>query len=152
MAALHLIKLCVGADSIADLAQWQQGRLAALARASKPAELVHETFQYPKRAAELLAGGSLYWVIKGEIACRQRLIDVRALDGAGEADLGAYAIAPRKTCGLVLAPELITVAPRPRRPFQGWRYLAAADAPPDLGAGSAPDDGLAAELARLGLI
>ncbi|MEX0644539.1 MAG: DUF1489 family protein, partial [Parvularculaceae bacterium] len=64
---LHLVKLCVGAASIEDLAAWQSGRLAAQRKAGEAPRLFHATFQSPKREAELLDGGSLYWVIKGAI-------------------------------------------------------------------------------------
>jgi len=118
---LHLIKLCVGVDSIADLADWQKRRLAGLKKKGRKPELVHVTRQTPKRARELLDGGSLYWVIRGYVAARQPLLDIRpakSKDGI-----------PR--CGLVYAADLIPTARRAHRPFQGWRYLNAADAPPD---------------------
>lgn len=144
---LHLVKLCVGATSIEDLARWQEERLAGLRKARRPARLAHTTFQKPKRESELLDGGSLYWVIKGVIQARQRLI---ALDEGTKDDGSAC-------CLLVLNPELVPVRPVPRRAFQGWRYLTAEDAPPDLGRGAA--DGIAAlppkmrkDLAELGLI
>jgi len=119
---LHLVKLCVGATSIEDLADWQRGRLAAQRKAGEPPRLFHTTFQTPKRQAEL-KGGSLYWVIKGVIQVRQRL--------AGFEE-GAKSDGSR--CCLILLDEvLVPVRPVPRRAFQGWRYLDAADAPPDLG-------------------
>ena len=73
---LNLIKLCVGAESIEDLANWQARRLAPLKKKNKPLELQHVTRMMPKRKDELLDGGSLYWVIKGQIAVRQKLIDL----------------------------------------------------------------------------
>ncbi|MGR3491630.1 MAG: DUF1489 family protein, partial [Shimia sp.] len=77
------------------------------------------------REAELLRGGSLYWVIKGVMTCRQTILRLEEVDRAGT-----------RYCGIVLAPEIVRVAAAPRRPFQGWRYLKAGDAPPDLsGAG-----------------
>jgi hypothetical protein len=119
---LHLVKLCVGATSIEDLAHWQHGRLAAQRKAGESPRLFHTTFQTPKRQAEL-KGGSLYWVIKGVIQVRQRL--------AGFEE-GAKSDGSR--CCLILLDEaLVPVRPVPRRAFQGWRYLDAADAPPDLG-------------------
>ncbi len=119
---LHLVKLCVGATSIEDLADWQRGRLAAQRKAGEPPRLFHTTFQTPKRQVEL-KGGSLYWVIKGVIQVRQRL--------AGFEE-GAKSDGSR--CCLILLDEaLVPVRPVPRRAFQGWRYLDAADAPPDLG-------------------
>jgi hypothetical protein len=100
----------------------------------------------PKRAAELTDGGSLFWVIRGEIACRQRIRAVRPFrdkDGIGR-------------CGLVLDPKVVLVAPRPFRAFQGWRYLAAKDGPRDLvkaapGAAAMPEK-LRRELSQLGLM
>jgi hypothetical protein len=142
---LHLIKLCVGAESIESLARWQTKRLADLKKKGRKPELVHVTRQTPKRADELLDGGSLYWVIKGYVAVRQRLIDVRparAQDGI-----------PR--CALVYDPELIPTIRRARRPFQGWRYLKPQDTPPDArslkGMKNLPDE-LKNELAELGIL
>jgi hypothetical protein len=98
----------------------------------------------PKRAEELLAGGSLYWVIKGQVMARQRLLELREVKKNG---------VPH--CGLVYDKALVPVRPRPKRAFQGWRYLEAKEAPPDIaevkGAGNLPD-GLKRELAALGLL
>lgn len=145
--SLHLVKLCVGAVSIEDLAQWQQDRLAAMRKAGEVPHIHHTTFQTPKRQAELLDGGSLYWVIKGVIQARQRLTGF----GEGNKEDGS------PCCLLLLDEEIVPVRPTPRRAFQGWRYLDAGDAPPDIGPGSASD--LAAmpaklrrELAELGLL
>lgn len=120
--ALHLVKLCVGAASVEDLAAWQAGRIDEARRQGKPPRLAHTTFQTPKRQTELLDGGSLYWVIKGFILVRQRLIGFED----GHKDDGSAC------CLLVLDPELTIVRPSPRRAFQGWRYLDNADVPPDL--------------------
>jgi hypothetical protein len=142
--ALHLVKLCVGCDSVGDLEEW----IAACTRArrGKPFEQVHTTRMTPKRGEELLAGGSLYWVIKGQIQCRQRLVALRPIvdaDGIGR-------------CELVLEPQVVRTVLRPMRAFQGWRYLSGTDAPPDLdqaGAGVAElPDALRRELASLGLL
>jgi hypothetical protein len=146
--ALHLIKLCVGADSIEDLASWQAERLKQRRQAGeKRPNLFHRTFQTPKRRAELLEGGSLYWVIKGIVQVRQPLLDI----AEGHREDGS------PCCLLILRNELIAVRPVPRRPFQGWRYLSAAEAPQDLKRGAA--SGLSAmppklrkELADLGLL
>jgi len=119
--ALHLIKLCVGVDTVQDLADWQAERLKRLKRAGKTAELCHRTLQTPRRRDEVLAGGSLYWVIKGYVLVRQRVIDLRPdVKDEGTA-----------CCGIVLDAELVTTRAHPRRAFQGWRYLEAADAPKD---------------------
>src|SRR5271166_4462063 len=120
--ALNLIKLCVGADSVSDLEGWIKQRLKDKRKRGEKPEHIHRTRMVPKRAAELVDGGSLYWVIRGEIACRQRIRDVRPYrdkEGVGR-------------CAIVLEPKVVPVDPRPFRAFQGWRYLAAKDAPPDL--------------------
>ena len=131
MAALHQMKLSVGTKSVRDLARWQQGR------GRGPDGLPqHVTRMWPKREAELLDGGSIFWSIKGVVLCRQRILrldESRGLDGI-----------PR--CALVLDPELVRVTPTPRRPFQGWRYLEAQDAPTDLGALREDEDELPPKL------
>jgi hypothetical protein len=132
--ALHMIKLCVGADTIEDLLEWQATR--------EPGDRwIMRTRQTPKRAAELLDGGSLYRVFKGIILCRQRIL---AVDTIGE---GVTA-----RCEVTVDPEVIRVAPTPRRAFQGWRYLQPGDAPPDLSMeafGDAPPE-LARQLREIG--
>ena len=140
---LHLIKLCVGVDSIEDLREWQNERLAQLKKRGQKLEFKHTTRMVPKRREEILAGGSLYWVIKGYTAVRQRLLDIRPfVDKEGVS-----------RCHLVYDKELVLVAPRPRRAFQGWRYLAAKEAPPDIGkASKGLPDKLQRELAELGLL
>jgi hypothetical protein len=121
---LHLIKLCVGCESVEDLASWQVERLRQRRRdGEKRPQLFHRTFQTPKRRDELLAGGSLYWVIKGIVQVRQPLLDIT--DGIKEDGTPC--------CMLILKNELIAVRPVPRRAFQGWRYLADDEAPEDLG-------------------
>jgi hypothetical protein len=123
---LHLLKLCVGPKEVAELAAGQ-ARRAAL-----DPPLRHQTRMVPKRAAELVDGGSLYWVLAGLIRVRQRILEVREErwdDGTSCA-------------GLVLDPELVLLQPRPQKPFQGWRYLEAAAAPPDAPLGSQAADGL----------
>lgn len=144
---LHLVKLCVGATSVEDLASWQQGRLAQMKRAGETPRIFHTTFQAPKRQAELLDGGSLYWVIKGAVLARQKLIGF----GEGTKEDGS------PCCLLMLDEAIVPVRPVPRRAFQGWRYLDAADAPPDLAAGGTSDIAampleLRRELAQLGLL
>ena len=121
--ALHIIKLCVGANSIEDLHAFQKERLAAQKKAGEKPRLFHTTFQTPKRQAELMDGGSLYWVIKGMIQVRQRLVGFEE----GHKPDGS------RCCLLLLDAALVPVRPVPRRAFQGWRYLDAADAPADLG-------------------
>ncbi|MGQ0457506.1 MAG: DUF1489 family protein [Hyphomicrobium sp.] len=143
---LHLIKLCVGAVTIADLADWQAKRRRAKT-ASGPDCVTHATFQAPTRQAELLKGGSLYWVMKGTILVRQTLLGFA--DGAK--DDGS------PCCLLQLDSKLIPVRPTPRRAFQGWRYLTNEDAPADLKGASGEDvaampTDMRRKLAELGLI
>jgi len=141
---LHLIKLCVGAESIDDLTAWIARRLAQKRKAGEPAEHIHVTRMVPARRDQLLDGGSLYWVIRGQVQARQRLLDIRPFvdrDGVGR-------------CRLVLDPEVVATQRRPKRPFQGWRYLEGKDAPADLDAagGDGLPPALQAELAELGLL
>lgn len=137
--ALHLIKLCVGVSEPEELAAFQAERRA------RHGEVFHLTRMVPRRMAELLDGGSLYWVIRGQVRLRQMLRDIRPFadaDGVGR-------------CRLVLDPELVMTEPAPRRPFQGWRYLEDKDAPGDLAPGAqseAMPAALRAELAALGLL
>lgn len=128
---LNLIKLCVGESAPQDLARWQAERFG-----DAPAQ--HVTRMWPKREAELLAGGSLYWVFKGVMLARQRLIGL-------EERIGSDGI---RRCALMLDRRIIPVAATPRRAFQGWRYLDARDAPPDLPEGRDQDDALPPALAR----
>ena len=126
--ALHMIKLVVGCDTVEDLLAWHADE-----RPGQP--WVMRTRQTPKRAAELIDGGSLYRVFKGVILCRQTILDVVTV---GE---GVTA-----RCEVTLDPEPVRVAPTPRRAFQGWRYLEGKDAPADLNA--AADGDIPPELAR----
>lgn len=142
--SLNLLKLCVGAESVEDLEGWIDQRMAARRAAGEPQEQMHTTRMVPKRMDELLGGGSLYWVIKGGIQCRQRLLEIRPFtdaEGIGR-------------CHLVLEPVVHRTEWQPRRPFQGWRYLTPVDAPADVGAGG--DEAMPAplrrELAELGLL
>ena len=142
--ALHLIKLCVGVDTVQELEGWIAKKLRA--QKKRKAEHIHTTRMVPKRADELTAGGSLYWVIRGTIMCRERIVAVRPFidrDGIGR-------------CLLVLDGKVVLVQPRPFRAFQGWRYLDAKDAPRDLeraapGAARMPEN-LRRELRELGLL
>lgn len=120
--SLHLIKLCVGCDTVEELLDWRRQETAS------GLPWVLHTRQTPKRAAELIEGGSLYRVFKGFVLCRQRIV---AVDTAGEG------IAAR--CHVTLDPEVVLTEPMPRRPFQGWRYLMAKDAPADLRRAGEPE-------------
>lgn len=119
---LHIIKLCVGAGSIDDLAQWQRGRLAEQRRRGQKPRLFHTTRMVPKRQDEIAGTGSLYWVIKGLIQVRQQ---ITAFDSGAKED-------GTPCCLLILDPKLVSVRPAVRKAFQGWRYLTANDAPADL--------------------
>ncbi len=129
----HLIKLSAGTESVDTLAAWQGS-----AQAKGPDGLPrHVTRMWPKREAEIINGGSIYWVIKGMIQCRQRVLrldEVTGHDGI-------------RRCAIVLDPELVRVNMAPRRPFQGWRYLPADDAPPDMTQSRQNEDTLPPELA-----
>ena len=114
--ALHLVKLCVGVERVDDLERWIQQRVREGRLPS------HTTRMSPKRANELLDGGSLYWVIKHQIQARQRIVSLD--DHVGEDGI--------KRCEITLDSELVRTAPSPKRPFQGWRYLKAEQAPQDL--------------------
>lgn len=144
--SLNLIKLCVGCDSVEDLEGWISFRLDEKRRAGEDAEQFHTTRMVPTRVPELVDGGSLYWVIKGSVQCRQRLLEIRPfVDGEGIS-----------RCHLVLDPTVVRTAWQPKRPFQGWRYLKQEEAPVDLSRGRAEEMEmplkLRRELAELGLL
>ena len=128
---LHLQKLCVGADGPEDLFAWQESR------PDQWGGVIHVTRTRPKRAEEILAGGSLYWAMKGALLCRQRIIGLEPVTGAD----GIV------RCAIVLDRKLVRTRPAPRRPFQGWRYLDSAEAPADAGAFD-PSDSLPEEIRR----
>ena len=135
---VNLLKLCVGAESVEDLAGWQAQRFGE-------GTACHVTRMWPRREAEVLAGGSLYWVIKGLVLCRQRIVGL-------EERMGADGIS---RCAILLDPAIRRTEAMPKRPFQGWRYLDPGAAPADLKAGreaeaNLPRD-LAAALAEIGL-
>lgn len=139
---VNLIKLCVGAEKIEDLTNWQKNP-----RAKGPDGLPrHVTRMWPKRQDELLNGGSLYWVFKGVVLCRQRILQLDEV-------LGGDGIT---RCGIVLDPEVVRVQAISKRPFQGWRYLTPENAPADLSARAAREDPLPpklnAALADIGVI
>jgi hypothetical protein len=143
---LHLIKLCVGCDSVADLEDWIKQKLKEKKKRGQKPEHIHTTRMVPKRAAELTDGGSLYWVIRGQVACRERIVDIRPFtdkDGIGR-------------CRVVLDGKVVLVEPRSRAAFQGWRYLETKEAPRDLsraapGASKMPE-AMRRELQELGLL
>ncbi|MGG7645611.1 DUF1489 family protein [Rhodovulum sp. YNF3179] len=138
---INLVKLCVGAEKVEDLARWQASRAAK----SPDGLPCHVTRMWPKRADEILAGGSLYWVFKGVILARQRILRLDPVDrGDGV-----------RRCGILLDPEIVRTEGAPRRPFQGWRYLRPEESPRDLPPGRAREESLppalAAALAEIGV-
>ena len=141
---VHMVKLCVGADSVDDQQQWVDRKSKANREAGLGNVHDHVTRMRPRREGELLDGGSIYWVIKGVILVRQRIIGFEQRTGLDEIERTA----------ILLEPKLILTEPQPRRAFQGWRYLSADDAPKDLrkSSGKGPPPELGAELAELGLL
>ena len=140
---IHIVKLCVGAESVEDMAEWHIGQLERAKKAKagtvQPLQKKHPvcgTRMWPKRVDEVLDGGSLYWVIKGVISVRQKIL---AIDHVSD-DHGLR-------CGLYLDAHIHRTSPQPRRAFQGWRYLEPADAPADLSAAQGGAD-LPEELRR----
>ena len=142
LPCLHLIKLCVGADSVADVMAWRGRTLVERKKKGLSAKMSHTTRMWPRRAEELLKGGSLYWVVKGLIRIRQPIAGFEEWyneDGV-------------RYCTILLEPDMVLTQPTPKRPFQGWRYLRPQDAPADLLAGTGGDETMAEELASLGLL
>ncbi|MEM7169643.1 MAG: DUF1489 domain-containing protein [Pseudomonadota bacterium] len=141
---LHLLKVAVSAGSVEDIRRFQS------TRQKSHGFVFHHTRQMPRRWAELLAGGSIYWVVKGFIQARQPFLDIRSvvLDGRPYAEL-------------VLDPDLVLTQGRPQGAFQGWRYLVGDQAPADIATGQALQGGageaemppeMRAELMELGLL
>jgi hypothetical protein len=145
-----MIKLSVGTESVEELREWQEGILAKKRKKKQKPELFHWTRMMPKQKAEVLNGGSIYWVIKGYIRARQRILDLdQRIDDEGQ-----------PYCAIVLDPPLIPTELRSFRAFQGWRYFDPADVPPDArvrsgkGAKSRgqPSEEMLADLKNLGLL
>ncbi len=135
---LHMLKLCVGVETIDDLAGHIAMRAETARRAGQDFEQRHPTRMVPKRADEIVDGGSLYWVIKGQVQVRQKLLAIRPFtDGEGI-----------KRCHLVLEPSLVPTVWQRKRPFQGWRYLKPEDAPADLDGDRSAEAGLPSDLRR----
>lgn len=139
---IHLLKTAVGAADADHLRQIQAQRLATVGGRRV---VLGYTRRRPRRAAEVLAGGSIYWIVKGLIQVRQPVLGFAdAVDGEGQ-----------PCCQIHLDPGLVPTVPLPRRAIQGWRYLASGDAPPDLDAGGGGHDlppDLVRELRALGLL
>lgn len=138
--SLNLVKLCVGVDEIQDLKDWIKHKYANRETSQ------HVTRMWPRREAEMLPGGSLYWVIRGMILCRQQIVGLeKVVDAEGI-----------QRCRILMNKKVVLVHPVPRRAFQGWRYLEEKDAPPDLKGGSKASGDMSEkmrrELAELGLL
>ena len=141
-APLHLLKMAVGIADVDELRRFRAAR-----RKERGSSWVY-TRNHPRRVAEILAGGSIYWVIRGKIQVRQLVTGFRS-----EPDEKG-----RGYCLIDVDPHLVATIWRPWRPFQGWRYLKPADAPPDAPGGiaaeaaaSALPERMIAELRALGL-
>jgi hypothetical protein len=140
-APLHLLKMAVGIGDVDELRRFRAARLQ-----ERGSSWVY-TRNHPRRAAEVLAGGSIYWVIRGQVRVRQLVTGFRT-----ERDENG-----RAYCLIEVDPDLVETLWRPWRPFQGWRYLTPADAPPDRGGGIPGADeaipaAMLAELRALGLL
>ncbi len=142
---IHMIKLCVGVASLEELEGYRSERAHWWGADYGDDVHVHRTRTRPKRAAEMEGIASIYWVISGVVRCRQPILRLaEAIDEQGMA-----------CCDIIMAPDMVRTVPRPKSPFQGWRYLDSRDAPPDLESGGFAEGGsieIAEELARLGLI
>jgi hypothetical protein len=141
---IHMIKLCVGVATFEELESYREERAHWWGADYGEDVHVHRTRTRPRQAAEMEGRSSIYWVISGVVRCRQKILRLaEATDPEG-----------RSCCDIIMAPELFKVTPRPKAPFQGWRYLAEEDVPPDLDRGAAGEgaEQIAEELARLGLI
>lgn len=142
---MHMIKLCVGVATLEELESYREERAHWWGADYGENVHVHRTRSMPRRRAEIEGQGSIYWVISGVVRCRQLIIRLaEAVDEHGV-----------PCCDIIMAPDLVRVTPRPKSPFQGWRYLDPKDAPSDLGKAGFKDEGsaeLALELSRLGLI
>lgn len=141
---VHLLKLCVGISEIAELEASVTRRMAQAEANGLASTYRHVTRQTPRRSDELLDGGSLFWVIKGTIQARQKIVGLEEL--IGEDNI--------RRCAIHLSPEVVATQAVPRRAFQGWRYLNGAEAPGDIGANGTASlpAALQKELAGLGLL
>ena len=143
---VNLVKLCVGARTISDLATWQEQKRKLEDIDNGIGKIAHVTRMRPKREKDLISGGSIYWVFKGFIMARQRILTL-------EEYLGKDGI---KRCALILGNEIFKTEPKPKRAFQGWRYLSQSDAPKDIGKFNITEDqlphNLQVELIKLGVL
>lgn len=143
---VHLVKMAVGVDSLDHLAQLQKQRRAKLKAERGKAMLIHKTRNMPKREAEIVKTGSIYWIVKGFIRVRQRILGF-------EKGIGREG---KPFCEIRLEPKLVRTVPLPHKPMQGWRYLEDADKPADLTGKAAEAEEMPAEmmlkLRELGLL
>lgn len=140
---IHMVKLCVGVSSLAELESYRNERAHWWDAYYGEDVHVHRTRMMPKRGAEMEGKASIYWVIAGQIVARQPILRLAQFTN----DEGI------NYCDIIMSPDMVKTVPYPKRPFQGWRYLRPEDAPPDLGANENADSlALAADLAKLGLI
>lgn len=139
---VNLVKLSVGSESVESLIEWQE----FYAKRWSDGLPRHVTRMWPKREEEILNGGSIFWVIKGLIQCRQRILRLDEVTGEDEI----------RRCAIVLHPDIHRTQTAPKRPFQGWRYLKPEDTPSDLRDGRASEEALPTELrqalAEIGVI
>ncbi len=140
---IHMIKLSVGVSSLAELESYRDERAHWWGADYGEEVHVHRTRMMPKRAAEMEGVSSIYWVIAGQVVCRQPILRLARYTNEEGIDY----------CDIIMSRDMVRTVPYPKRPFQGWRYLKPEDAPPDLGAnGNAESMLIAADLAKLGLI
>jgi hypothetical protein len=140
---IHMVKLCVGVSSIEELESYRSERAHWWDADYGEDVHVHRTRMMPKRADEMEGKASIYWVIAGVIGVRQPILRLAQFTDAEG----------KNYCDIIMSPDMVRTVPYPKRPFQGWRYLPPADAPPDLAAnGNEGAEELARDLARLGLI
>lgn len=131
---VHMLKLSVGTEDVAGLHAWQNTKRAQ----TEDGLPRHITRMWPKRGDEILNGGSIFWVIKGVILCRQPILRLDEYTGSDGI----------RRCAIVCKPGLIRVEATPKRAFQGWRYLPDADAPGDLPDGRQEEEPLPPELSK----
>ncbi|WEK05897.1 MAG: DUF1489 domain-containing protein [Candidatus Devosia phytovorans] len=140
---IHMIKLCVGVSSLEELESYRNERAHWWDADYGEDVHVHRTRMMPKRREEMEGLSSIYWVIAGQVVCRQPIVRLAKFTNDEGIDY----------CDIIMSPDMVRTVPYPKRPFQGWRYLQPKDAPPDLGANeNAESLALAADLAKLGLI
>lgn len=141
---VNLLKIAAGISSMSDLIE----RFDAYGNHDPDHGFIVPimTRNVPRQKQALLDGGSIYWIIKGKISARSRILDLREGEDADG----------RRLCRIIIAADLQCVMPTKRRGFQGWRYLQVADAPPDVDIMPTDTGGqdieMAAELKELGLL